>query len=225
MSFQDLPEELILKVLSYSEPEDLITSGHVSKRFRTISHDSSLWQRVNLSKKVVKTEFLEVILSKGCKSLNLSESTIINSFSIYQNHWPSFLLFAGARREHSIVSPLYQNSQLRELDLSGIEDVEASEEILASCNFLEKLKMLWTLTSKMAASICQNCKTLQILDLSATMGDLDSHLHIIENCQELKEVTLSLNPSLNTQSCNRRPLCSTFIFENVCVLYQFFFFF
>ena len=118
MSFQDLPEELILKVLSYSEPKDLITSGHVSKRFRTISHDSSLWQRVNLSKKVVKTEFLEVILSKGCKSLNLSESTIINSFSIYQN------------------------SQLRELDLSGVEDVEASEEILASYYFLEKLKML-----------------------------------------------------------------------------------
>ena len=27
----------------------------------------------------------------------------------------------------------------------------------------------------------------------------------------------SLNhPSLNTQSCNRRPLCSTFTFENVC---------
>ena len=23
------------------------------------------------------------------------------------------------------------------------------------------------------------------------------------------------NPSLNTQSCNRRPLCSTFTFENV----------
>ena len=118
MSFQDLPEELILKVLSYSEPIDLITSGQVSKRFRTISHDCSLWQRVNLSKKVVKTEFLEVILSKGCKSLNLSESTIINSFSIYQN------------------------SQLRELDLSGVEDVEASEEILASYYFLEKLKML-----------------------------------------------------------------------------------
>ena len=143
MSFQDLPEELILKVLSYSEPKDLITSGQVSKRFRTISHDSSLWQRVNLSKKVVKTEFLEVILSKGCKSLNLSESTIINSFSIYQN------------------------SQLRELDLSGVEDVEASEEILASCYFLEKLKMLWTLTPKMAVSICQNCKTLQILDLQS----------------------------------------------------------
>ena len=50
--------------------------------------------------------------------------------------------------------------------------------------------MPWTLTSKMAFSFCQNCKTLQILDISATMGDLDSHLHIIKNCQELKEVTL-----------------------------------
>ena len=27
--------------------------------------------------------------------------------------------------------------------------------------------------------------------------------------------TLNCKPSLNTQSCNRRPLCSTFTFENV----------
>ena len=84
MNFQDLPEELILKVLSYSEPKDLITSGQVSKRFITISHDNSLWQRVNLSKKIVKTELLERILNNGCKSLNLSESIIVGSLSMHQ---------------------------------------------------------------------------------------------------------------------------------------------
>ena len=58
MNFQDLPEELILKVLSYSEPEDLIASGQVSKRFRTISHDNSLWQRVNLSRvRITEADF------------------------------------------------------------------------------------------------------------------------------------------------------------------------
>ena len=44
-SFQDLPDELILKVLSYSEPKDVIKSGQVSKRLRKISQDNSLWQR------------------------------------------------------------------------------------------------------------------------------------------------------------------------------------
>ena len=69
---QDLPDELILKVLSYSKPKDLISSGQVSKRLRSISYDNSLWQRVNLSEKIVKADFLELILNKGCKSLNLS---------------------------------------------------------------------------------------------------------------------------------------------------------
>ena len=52
-NFQDLPDELILKLLSFSKPEDLITSGQVSKRLRKISYDNSLWQRVNVSEKIV----------------------------------------------------------------------------------------------------------------------------------------------------------------------------
>ena len=78
-NFQDLPDEIILKVLSYSEPKDLISSGQVSKRLRKISRDNSLWQRVSLAWKIVKTEFLELILDKGCKSLNLSGTTILGS--------------------------------------------------------------------------------------------------------------------------------------------------
>ena len=31
----------------------------------------------------------------------------------------------------------------------------------------------------------------------------------------LYHIKYPLNPSLNTQSCNRRPLCSTFTFENL----------
>ena len=40
--WQDLPDELILKILSYSEVEDLISCGQVSKRTRNISQDGSL---------------------------------------------------------------------------------------------------------------------------------------------------------------------------------------
>ena len=200
MNFQDLPVELILKVLSYSKPKDLITSSQVSRRFRTIGYDNSLWQRVNLSDKIVKTELLELILCKGCKSLNLSGSTIFSSFSIHQN------------------------SQLRELDLSGVEDVEVSEEILASCSFLEKLLMLRTLTPKMATSICQNSKTLQILDLSSTIGDEDCHLRIIKSCQELKELYLPLNHVLSDLSNGGLERIAKYISPNVgklnlCTLY------
>ena len=64
-NFQDLPDELILKILSYSEIKDLITCGHVSKRTKRISLDNSLWMRAKLQKKIVKTELLEMILKVG----------------------------------------------------------------------------------------------------------------------------------------------------------------
>ena len=79
--WQDLPDELILKILSYSEVIDLISCGQVSKRTRNISYDSSLWVIANLEEKIVKTELLELILSKGCKILNISDSTIAGSLS------------------------------------------------------------------------------------------------------------------------------------------------
>ena len=77
--WQDLPDELILKILSYSEVKDLISCGQVSKRTRNISQDRSLWVTVNLEKKIVKAELLDMILIKGCKNLKISDSTIISS--------------------------------------------------------------------------------------------------------------------------------------------------
>jgi hypothetical protein len=79
--WQDLPDELILKILSYSEVKDLISCGQLSKRIRKISQDRYLWVTANLEKKIVKTELLEMILLKGCKVLNLSNSTIVGHLS------------------------------------------------------------------------------------------------------------------------------------------------
>ena len=76
LNFQDLPDELVLKILGYSETKHLITYGQVSKRIRRISHDGKLWMTANLVEKIVKTEFLEIILSKGCTILTISNSTI-----------------------------------------------------------------------------------------------------------------------------------------------------
>ena len=77
--FQDLPDELVLKILRSSEIKDVISCGQVSWRVRKIRHDGSLWMTANLEKKIVKTEFLERILNKGCQILNISDSTIIGS--------------------------------------------------------------------------------------------------------------------------------------------------
>ena len=168
-NFQDLPDEIILKVLSYSEPNDLISSCQVSKRLRKISHDNSLWQNVFLALKFVKTEFLALILDKGCKSLSLSGVTILGS------------LF------------LQQKSQLRILDLSElVENREVLKVMLASCYSLQALEIHDNMiTPEIATSICQNGKTLQKLDLDDSIVDQAALMQIIRCCQELKEVNLA----------------------------------
>ena len=119
-SFLDLPDELILKVFSYTETMDVLRCGQVSKRIRTISNDNSLFQTVNLSGKYVETNILETVLNKGCKSLNLSDSYIFGYFL-----------------------SLIQNSQLRELDLSNCKATTSDvlEDLIASCHSLQKLSL------------------------------------------------------------------------------------
>ena len=167
-NWQDLPDELILKILTYSEVKGLLCCGQVSKRIRRISHDGTLWVTASLNNKVVKTELLELILCKGCKILNISNSTIVGHFSSI------------------IKSPIFK-SQLKELDLSqsaltgslpveaySTENIDVLEELLFSCSSLQCLKMEGLLiTPKMAVSICKNGKTLQVLNLNHVYTFLD----------------------------------------------------
>ena len=201
LNFQDLPDELVLKILGYSETKHLITYGQVSKRIRRISLDRTLWVTVNLVKKIVKSELLEMLLSKGCKSLNISNSTIVGSLtsknkyklkaldlsqSAWARKWPDEKVYCEA-------------------------NFNVIEELLSSCCSLHHLNMEGLmLTSKMAASICKNGKTLQKLNLNCRsdllynpgIGNKDytvpngNYQAIIKCCQELKEVDLAfLNDS------------------------------
>ena len=49
-SFQDLPDEILLKVINYLDINKRIKFGEVSKRMKDISCDKSLWQNMNLSR-------------------------------------------------------------------------------------------------------------------------------------------------------------------------------
>ena len=181
LSFQDLPDELVLRILGYSKTQDLIIYGQVSKRIRKISHDGTLWATVDLAKKIVKTELLEMILSNGCKILNISNCTIVGSLSSSS-----------------------MKSQLKVLELSqSVSKIDVLEKLLLSCCSLQHLNMEGLhLTTKMADSICKNGKTLQVLNLnhSHVIGNHYSKVKfdytvprgnfqaIIKSCQELKEL-------------------------------------
>ena len=180
LNFQDLPDELVLRILSYSETKDLITYGQVSKRIRGISHDSTLWVMANLEKKIVKTELLEMILQKGCRILNLRHSKIIGTL------------------RSNIISQLRVFTFSQPAAWTDNKTIDVLEKLLFSCCSLQHLAMeVVLLTPKMAISICKNGKTLQILklnnsDLYAIQKLRNNSLReIIKCCQELKEVDLS----------------------------------
>ena len=187
LNFQDLPDELVLKILSYSKTKDLISCGQVSKRIRRISHDSILWVTANLKNKIVKTELLEMILRKGCKILNLRNSMILGNLS--SNIKSQLRILKFSRPQFNIHCECDGDCNCAP-DCN--EKTGVLEELLFSCCSLQHLVMEGVLlTPKMAKSICKNGKTLQILNLN--FSDLDEPIlkEIIPSCQELKEVDLA----------------------------------
>ena len=204
LNFQALPDELILKILSYSEIKDLINCGQVSKRTRKISRDTSLWVTANLEEKIVKTELLELILSKGCKILNISDSTIVGSLSSKIESQLKVLNLSQSDWElpvQRLPGPV---------DCLMFEDFDVLEQLIWSCCSLQQLEMQGLcITPKMVASICKNGKTLQALNLNdsfvyesfypyyvATYRQCNPVISnilqtIIKYCRELKEVDLS----------------------------------
>ena len=59
LELADFPDEIVLKVFASLDLKDLLNCGQVSKRFRTISHDEFLWQRIDLSGQNVSTKVIE----------------------------------------------------------------------------------------------------------------------------------------------------------------------
>ena len=219
--WQDLPDEIILKILSYSEVKDLISCGQLSKRTRSISQDRSLWVITNLEKKIVKTELLEMILLKGCKILNLSNSTIVGH--LRRNMITQLRVLDLSQSAWGF--PVRPGGLGRPAQVYNEENKFKIEDLLSSCCFLQNLKMEGLLiTSKMAVSICKNGTTLQVLNLNHSFVDdtfkrLDYDVpngdfrSIIKCCQELKELDLNYVNASNFYSYfedyhQQYPVCS-----------------
>ena len=65
LSLNELPNEIILNIFKYLEFKDLGRCAKVSKRFRGLTNDQSLWQSINLDfKKIPQVEDQEYIESQ-----------------------------------------------------------------------------------------------------------------------------------------------------------------
>ena len=180
---ENLPNEVILKVWSFLTIRDLGNCAQVSKRFKNICSDESLWKKINLSDKIVPTVFIEKILARGCEFLNLNNAILEGD---------SYFL---------------SNSKLRYLDLSNTTaDFGVLEDLVGSCQSLEKLSLDGsTINSNILTRVClNNGQSLVVLDLSGYQGLHDTIKILVDNCVNLSELNLSFLTKYRSKTIAQR---------------------
>ena len=72
---EDLPEEIILKILSLVNIRDLFQCLGVNNKIRAFANDESLWSKMHIDgynfNNELPAELLPQILAKGCQYLSL----------------------------------------------------------------------------------------------------------------------------------------------------------
>jgi hypothetical protein len=170
LSLQDMPDEIVLKILSYLEIKNFLKMSQTSKRFHAICQDNTLWRIADLSSKRVPTEFVHKLLEKGCKFLRLQNRSKLKGVLDFKDV-----------------------SKLTHLYFDNIKaKAGVLEQISTSSRSLQVLKLSNLKLNPNFKKICQqNSKTLLKLDLSGYEGlDFQSIQHIVRNCTELIDLSL-----------------------------------
>ena len=151
---EKIPNEILLKIFSYLEIQDLGRCAKVSKKFHEIAYEKVLWQKlaVNLAGKRVPVEFLQHIMKHGIAYLNLDYVEI-------HGHPGHFL----------------QQNSLKYLILGGsnafLSQRIVKNDLMASCTQLEKLSCTYISENELddvLKCIVQNGKSLKCLKISVT---------------------------------------------------------
>ena len=145
LSLQDMPEEIVLKILTYLGIKNILKMCQTSKRYHEICQDDSLWQRFDYSGKKVPTDFVQKLLEKGCTFLCLQEGSKLKGYLDFNDV-----------------------SKLTELYLDKIKAKPGVlEQISTSSRSLKVLELRNLKLNPNFKTICQqNGKTVEILALT-----------------------------------------------------------
>ena len=164
---EDLPDEVLLKILSYLDIKGVLQCGHLFKRIREISNDKSLWKKLNLTGRKIPFGFIEKAMQNGCEYLKLRYASV------------------NGRKKSKLPC------SLKFLEISFCDNHEG---VLQNCHLLEKLALFGVkLHSSGIEQIIQNGETLRSLSL----GPLKLRPELIQNlfikCHQLTEVNMDCN--------------------------------
>ncbi|XP_018557436.1 S-phase kinase-associated protein 2 isoform X1 [Lates calcarifer] len=171
ISWDHLPDELLLKVLFYLPLQDLLRMSIVCKRWHRLAFDESLWHSVDLEGLTHMGPALQQVLKTGVRRLrcprsfmeglhitdtgplqmiqmDLSSSIIPTSALesiISQCRLLEYLSLEGLQLSDTIISSLAKNPNLLQLNLSGCSGFSAPAlaDMFRSCSRIEQLNISW----------------------------------------------------------------------------------
>ena len=173
-SFDDMPDEIILQIFKHLEFHDNAASSQVCKRWKLLSEDQFLWQKINLVRREVPAKFIEKALRHGCQYLRLYGTKIksvppgSSSFSV--------------------------KNQVKYLSISYHDENEVLiKNLIGATQLLEKLSIEhYSSGFNFQPDIIQNKKTLTVLRIRAYRLSFETVKSIFTNCLELTEVNLEV---------------------------------
>ena len=195
--FNNFPDEVVLKILSYLDIDNLPKCAQVSQKMRNICKDWSLWERINLNGNFKKsngtikytnnikvyqnipTSFINYILDNGCKYLNICHAELRDGIDVSKTSELKYLAFARIGK-------------------SGWRTKEALEDITSTTYCLEKFSIAlltpqihFQSTEIVIRNVClNNSQTLTVLNLQVSNLTFESAKNIVA-CSELKELGLA----------------------------------
>jgi len=187
MSFpiETLPDETLLHLFKFLKFKDLGRCLQVSKRFRKMALDETLWEKIKFVDQDVSAEFLIQALTHGAKHLSLEWTESLPPF---------YRIYTFSQDGMDSLEFPVQN-QLKTLNL----EIDAAQMIMSalfdSCQGLEKLYLRLPRFSQLNPAlsyIASYGRSLKVLNIGKILLGLNEVKIICDNCVELKEFTVVL---------------------------------
>ncbi|KAJ7987126.1 hypothetical protein DPEC_G00335520 [Dallia pectoralis] len=169
-SWDNLPDELLLGILSYLPLKDLLRMSRVCKRWHRLSLDESLWHSVDLVGKSQLDQALGQVLTAGVLALRCPHTCVGEP------------LFTSA-----------QHLRVQHMDLSGCTvATPVIENILTRCRRLENISLEGLeLSDDILRSLSQNTGLVRLNLCGCSGFSPDSLSELLQSCTRLEELNLS----------------------------------
>ena len=208
---ENLPQEILLNIFAFLEPKDLVQCLQVSKSFRSIAADETLWQELRIQDEEIPVKLIAQVLNYGLNNLTIVYSDEYNQ-DAFEVAMAYYKMLMENNFEESRSHLKFPVSQLKSFDFADFmspdseldyEIVEQSKEFLStlleSCYSLEKMWLVFSnfcLNFENFQSIAQNGHYLKVLLLDDNTEERWSLTKkemklIVDNCTKLSTLVLA----------------------------------